>query len=188
MRCASVSVGIVDYADPSYGSSEMRLRYAVGDAEAFHRYMSVGWPSGDNGRHFLLRDREAVIGRLTEAVATAADGPLDLFFLYLSGHGDVSADGSGWFCLADAQSGLPSLDGAVIDHWLTAVDAACVIAFIDCCHAEAVVAGSQSFAIRTGRLGRVVAASCRADQRAWEDDALKRSIFSDILLRALSTD
>jgi Caspase domain len=189
MRCASVSVGIVDYADLSYSGSEMRLRYAVGDAEAFHRYTSLGWPSEHGSRHCLLRDREAVIERLVAAVdAVGADGPLDLFFLYLSGHGEVSADGSGWFCLVDAQPHLASLDGAAIDRCLTAVDADYVIVFIDCCHAEAVVAGSQSFAIRKDRRARVVAASCRADQRAWEDDGLKRSVFSDILLRALSTD
>jgi hypothetical protein len=44
------------------------------------------------------------------------------------------------------------------------------------------------FFIEKGRRGRAVVASCRSDQRAWEDDGLKRSIFSDVLLRALSTD
>jgi Caspase domain len=166
MRCASVSVGIVDYLDPYYSTSEMRLRYAVGDAEAFHRYMSLGWPSGHNSRHVLLRDLAAVIGRFETAVASVcADGPLDLFVLYLSGHGEVSADGSGWFCL-DAQLRLPSLDCTTIDRCLAAVDADCVVVFIDCCHAEAVVAGSQSFSIGKGRRARVVATSCRADQRA----------------------
>ena len=189
MLCASVSVGVVDYADPSYTGSDMRLRYAVRDAEAFHRYVSLGWPPGNKPRHVLLRDREAVVTRLMAAVAAVGeDGPLDLFFLYLSGHGEVSADGSGWFCLADAEPGLPSLDGAGIDQCLSMVEADCVIVFIDCCYAGAVVAGSQSFAIRKGRRVSVVAASCAADQRAWEDDGLKRSIFSDVLLRALSTD
>jgi hypothetical protein len=28
----------------------MRLRYAVGDAEAFHRYVSLAWPSGESSR------------------------------------------------------------------------------------------------------------------------------------------
>src|SRR5262245_55327007 len=152
MRCASVSIGIVDYANPFYSGSDMRLRYSVGDAEAFHRYMSLGWPSGDKPRHVLLRDREAVIGRLMAGVAAVGgDGPLDLFVLYLSGHGEVSTDGAGWFCLADAKPCFPSLDSAAIDQCLAAADAHCVIVFIDCCHAEAVVAGSQSFAIRKGR-------------------------------------
>jgi hypothetical protein len=189
MRCSSVSVGIVDYAHPFYSESAMRLRYAVGDARAFHRYVSLAWPSEDRNQHHLLRDREADIVRLEAAVADiGANGSLDLFFLYLSGHGELGTDGSGWFCLADAQPSQPSLHGAAIDHCLAAIDADCVIVIVDCCHAEAVVASSRSFSLRKGRRARVVAASCRADQRAWEDDGLQRSIFSDILLRALSTD
>lgn len=189
MRCASVSIGIVEYAHRFYSSSDMRLRYAVGDAKAFHRYASLGWPAREAPQHRLLCDREATFERLREAVTTITDGgQLDLFFLYLSGHGEITNDGAGWFCLADAEPGVPSFDGAAIDSCLNGVDADHILVFIDCCYAEAVVAGSQSFAIGKGRRARLVAASCRADQRAWEDDGLKRSIFSDVLLRALSTD
>jgi hypothetical protein len=186
MRCASLSVGIIDYADRFYLASEMRLRYAVADAEAFHRYVSLAWPS-TSGQHVLLRNGEAVIEQLSAAIASF-DAPLDLFFLYLSGHGETGPAGSGWFCLADAEPSIPSFDGAAIDRCLAGVNADSIIVFIDCCHAEAVVAASRSFFVHPGRTAQVVAASCRADQRAWEDDGLKRSIFSDVLLRALSTD
>jgi len=189
MRCASLSIGIVDYHDPNYTASDMRLRYARGDAEAFHRYVSLGWPLGAESGHFLLCDREATMGSVRDAFdAISASGPFDLFFLYLSGHGEIAADGSGWFCLADALPGQPSFDGAAIDRCLSAIGADYLIVFIDCCHAEAVITGSRSSAVRTDRRAHVVAASCRADQRAWEDDSLKRSVFSDILLRGLSTD
>jgi hypothetical protein len=120
--------------------------------------------------------------------AISNSGPLDLFFLYLSGHGEVGPDGSGWFCLAEAEPGRSSLNGSAIDECLTHLDAEYVIVFIDCCYAEAVVDGSQFFVVRRDRRAHMVAASCRADQRAWEDDSLKRSVFSDVLLRALSTD
>ncbi len=189
MRCASVSIGIVEYLDLAYTTSDMRLRYAIGDAEAFHQYVSLGWPADAAPEHELFRDSDATIGRIREHFAAiSGGGHLDLFFLYLSGHGEVGPDGSGWFCLTDAEPGRPSLDGAEIDRWLNAVDAECVIVFIDCCHAEAVIVGSRFFAVRQDRRAHVVAASCRTDQRAWEDDGLKRSVFSDVLLRALSTD
>jgi Caspase domain len=190
MRCASISIGIVDYADPAYAGSDMRLRYAVGDAEAFHRYVSLAWPSPDNARNLLLRDREAAVPEdvLGAVQAVAAHGPLDLFILYLSGHGEAGLDGRGWFCLSNARPGTPSLDSEGIDRCIAQVDADAILVFVDCCHAEAVVAKSQSFSIHQGRRARIVGASCRADQRSWEDDALKRSIFSDILLRGLSTD
>lgn len=188
MRCASIAVGIVDYADNAYSRNEMRLRYAVGDAEAFHRYVSLCWPA-DIPQHHLLRDRDGSITNLETAVASVKNyGYVDLFFLYLSGHGEVARDGSGWFCLSDAQPEQPSLSGVDIDRLLGAVNADSVVVFIDCCHAEAVVTRCRSFDIHEDRRVRVVAASCRAPQRAWEDDDLRRSIFSDILLRALSTD
>jgi hypothetical protein len=188
LRCASVSVGIVDYDDPYYVGSQMRLRHAVTDAEAFRHYMSLAWPSGET-QHLLIANRQAVYGGLESAIAAAAgDGFLDLFVLYLSGHGDLGEDGLGWFCLCDAKPGTASLDCAALDRCLRPITADSVIVFIDCCHAEAVVSDCSSFISAKSRRARIVAASCRADQRAWEDDGLKRSIFSDVLLRALSTD
>jgi hypothetical protein len=189
MRCGSISIGVVEYADAAYNSSEMRLRYAVADAEAFHRYMSLAWPQSEAGRHCLLADGNAISGKIDSAIAALnRSQSYDLFVLYLSGHGDIGADGSGWFCLADAVPGSPSLDGIALDKYLAAIEADFVLAFVDCCHAEAVVAGSRAFSIRENRRARMAVTSCRAAQRAWEDDGLRRSIFSDILLRALSTD
>jgi uncharacterized caspase-like protein len=67
----------------------------------------------------VLLDREVTMGRVRELfTAISNGGPLDLFFLYLSGHGEVGADGSGWFCLADAEPGRSSLNGSVIDEYL----------------------------------------------------------------------
>ena len=168
----------------------MRLRYAVGDAEAFHRYASLAWPSPDNAGNLLLRDREAAVTEdvLAAVEAVASEGPLDLFILYLSGHGEAGIDGRGWFCLSSARPGSLSFDSEAIDRCIAHVNADAILVFVDCCHAEAVVAKSQAFSIHEGRRARIVGASCRADQRSWEDEDLKRSIFSDILLRGLSTD
>lgn len=122
MRCASVSIGIVDYADPAYAVSEMRLRYAVSDAEAFHRYASLAWPSPDNARHLLLQNREAAVTEdVLAAVQAVASGPLDLFILYLSGHGEGGIAGRGWFCLSSARPGSLSFDSEAIDRCIAHV-------------------------------------------------------------------
>jgi len=42
MRCASLSVGIIDYADGFYLGSEMRLRYAVEVAHPTGFYKKLG--------------------------------------------------------------------------------------------------------------------------------------------------
>src|SRR5690242_13659669 len=110
MRCASVSIGIADYLDPAYTTSDMRLWSATGDAEAFHRHVSLGWPAATAPELILLRDREAAISSVREHFAAlSTGGHLDIFFLYRSGHGEVGPDDAGWFCLANAEPGRPSL-------------------------------------------------------------------------------
>ncbi|TGR84548.1 hypothetical protein EN866_33210 [Mesorhizobium sp. M2D.F.Ca.ET.223.01.1.1] len=189
MRCASITVGIVDYVDAYYRDSERRLRYAVEDAASFHRYVTLAWPKDADRFHHLLTDAQAGLGHLEATFETvAALGRLDLFILYLSGHGDRGLQGDGWFCLSEAQPGASSLDSAALDRLLAKLDTESLLVCLDCCHAEAVVSRCRSFSMAEGRRARILAASCRADQRSWEDDSLKRSLFSDILIRALSTD
>lgn len=193
MRCVSLSVGIADYANEFFRRSENRLKYAAEDATAFHRYCSTGWAGADN-RHALLRDREATESSL-RALTTDLQGQdqIDLLMLYLSGHGERGAAGSrGWFCLADARPAVESMSGIVIDHFFATLGPRRAILIIDCCYAEAVVAGSRYFSSLTDDpasrgAARVFAASARSDQRSWEDNALRRSVFSDVLLRGLST-
>src|SRR5215468_2864128 len=108
MRWASIAVGVTDYASEYYRHSDMRLRFAADDARAFARYATLG--GGDSSQnaplHRLLIDREATIDRLTSAFSDLASaGPTDVFFLYLSGHGEEGSVDGGWFCLADAQPG-----------------------------------------------------------------------------------
>lgn len=190
MRCGSVSIGIVDYVAARYRESDLKLRYAVSDAVAFHRYVSAAW-NGTNAEiyHRLITNRNAVQGVVeTEVGQLANNGPFDLFFLYLTGHGEVGAGSTGWFCLADATPGSPSLDGPRLDRLLLSLNAKRIIAFIDCCHAEAITSSMNFFSSLDERQARLFIVSARKDQRAWEEDSLERSIFSDVLLRALSSD
>src|SRR5712664_1900159 len=120
MHCASVCVGVVDYVDSRYRGSDMRLRYAVSDAEAFSRYASaISNDVPENSEsHLLLTDRDAIADNLNTAFASIAKiKGLELFLLYLSGHGELLNAG-GWFCLADAKPGQPSLTGSMIRRLL----------------------------------------------------------------------
>jgi uncharacterized caspase-like protein len=187
MRCASVCVGIVDYSDPRYRGSEMRLRYAASDAEAFSRYataISDNAPATSD-HHVLLIDRDATAANLNSAFASVAKlEALQLFLLYLSGHGELGHTSGGWFCLADATSGQPSLTGSMLRTLLGQILSEHIVVLIDCCHAEAVATAIGLPADLNDRKGQLIIASARANQRSWEDEDLHRSLFSDVVLRS----
>ncbi len=176
----------------------MRLHHAASDARAFHHYVSTAW-KGDEHRHSLLVDRKATgasVARVFQEMESA--GSFDLFFAYLSGHGELHPNGrTGWFCLSDARPGEPGLDGASIERFLADIDAGRVVLIVDCCHAESITTGLRFFgslepsgshpSMRRAK-ARVFVASSRSDQRSWEDGQLGRSVFSHVLMRALSTE
>lgn len=189
MRASSLCVGIVDYEHPAYGTSVRRLKFATSDASAFCDYLqSSSARTGSPGLHRRLLDREAVLPQLLTAVdEIASSGVLDLFVLYLAGHGEPGDGQGGWFCLADAVPGSPSLETQQFGALLNRVRARHVLVVVDCCHAEALVGGMQYFTSLEGGASRLFVASARRDQFAWEDDTLKRSVLSDVFLRACST-
>jgi hypothetical protein len=190
MRCASITVGITAYDHRRYRESDMRLLYAEEDAKAFFRYISTAFDEPAS-KHLRIDESAATLERLRSGFRELADqGRFDLLVVYLSGHGDLSdgPSGEGWFCMKEAAPGRPSLDRRALDEWLPAISAARVLLLIDCCFAEAVVSGSEFFGRLDNAITRVFVASARAGQRSWEDDGLKRSVFSDVLLRALSTE
>ena len=188
MKCASVSVGIAHYSQPHYNASNLRLKYAASDARAFHCYASTAWDDRQSV-HLLYTDDDANLASVRAALDRIQDaGRLDVFVLYLSGHGELATDlRSGWFCLADARKGVSSLDGQTLDGMLDGINADKILFFLDCCHAEAITSGTEFFAkLPSDQHTRVFVASSRTNQQSWETDRLKRSVFSDVLLRALS--
>jgi Caspase domain len=188
MNAASLVVGVEDYAHAGYRESHNRLRYAVTDAGAFNAYARAALGSASDALHHLLTDRAATAAAIERAATELARlGPFDLLLVYLSGHGDRDESGRGWFCSADAEPGSPSVDAGRLDRLLRPIEAATVMVFIDCCYAEAVVSGSALFGAPGPARARLVLCSARADQRAWEDDELKQSVFSHLLLYSLST-
>ena len=152
----------IHYASEYYRTSEMRLRFAADDERAFWRYaMLAGGAESDTRLHRLLLDREATFDRLSSAVSElAAAGPVDVFFLYLSGHGEQVGPEVGWFCLADAQPARLSLGGTVLDDLLHRINADHVCVVIDC-YAEAVASKLNFFAELEGKSGRLLVTSHR---------------------------
>jgi len=186
MRVASIALGIITYSDPRLALSKARLHFAADDADAFHRYVTTAW-DGSRDLHLCLTDEKASRNELEQAIKLMAGaGPLDLFLLYLSGHGEVRAH-QGWFCLADARSGEPSLTSTEIDRLLSTIDADQVVVIADYCHAEASLASSRFFTVLEGHSARIYIASARTNQKAWEDAELKRSILSDVLLKSIAS-
>lgn len=188
MRCASIAIGIVAYDDPNLRLNQAQLRYAADDAHAFHRYAALAWASEvARSVHVELLDAQASKPSIEATFARlAAAGHFDLGIVYLSGHGQHEPNGPGWFCAADARSGQRSLDGSVLNSLLTKIHASSVLLLLDCCHAEAATADIAFFGHLEGSQSRLFCASARADELAWEDDQLKRSVFSHALFLALS--
>lgn len=184
MRHASLCVGIVEYEATHYRDSTMRLRFAASDATAFHRYLEQGPAPEADARRILMTDAQATSAGVAAAFAElASGGRVDLLIVYLSGHGEHGNGDGGWFCLADARPGQCSLGGAQLDALLQGVDAVQTLVVIDCCYAEAIFRHSRYFVQLANSSTRLLIASARSDQRAWEVAALNRSVFSDVLLK-----
>lgn len=187
MQHASICIGIVEYQAEYYRCSSMRLRFAVSDAIAFHRYLEQGSGSQANSRHILITEGNATSAGVAAAFAELASGErVDLLTVYLSGHGERGDVDGGWFCLADAEPGTCSLGGPLLDKFLLDVDAMQTLVVIDCCHAEAVFRHSKYFVELGASKTRLLIASARSHQRAWEVAALNRSVFSEVLLKGCS--
>jgi hypothetical protein len=188
MRCTSLSIGITEYRANALRNSDTRLHFAVTDAEALYRYTSLAWPTAEaNNIHLLLCDEAASATGIEQAfIQIEQAGSFDLAILYLSGHGQRGPDNSGWFCLWDATPDTPSLDRVVLDRLLGRIDCSSVLLILDCCHAESIISGVPFFADLQGRQARLFCASSRADERAWEDLKLQRSVLSHVLFLGLS--
>ncbi|WP_172643832.1 caspase family protein [Rhizobium leguminosarum] len=176
-----------DYEDPAYGTSDLRLKYAAKDAHSFASYAEVAWSNVEAATIVPLLDRGATLGSFDDAVSKFPPGSVDLFVLYLAGHGDQVAGRGAWFCLSDARPGQPNLTVAIIDEAVKRIAAPRTVLLLDCCYAGAVVAGSTFFSTLGPATSRLFLCSSRDDQRSWEDDDVRHGIFSNVLMNGLSS-
>ena len=64
------------------------LQYASKDADEVVRYLTTCWPKPDDIELIRIREEEATLEALSEALVTIElQGPYDLQLVFLSGHG-----------------------------------------------------------------------------------------------------
>ena len=146
--------------------------------------------------------RRAVLEEL--AVLAAQTGPHSTVFLFFSGHGGRSDDGSGEVYLlpvdADdanaATLAATAISGAELADALAAIPAKRMLVVFDCCHSGGLGAANAPRHLASGLPetycetlaaghGRVVLTSARSDELSWIPDGDSLSFFNQHLLAAL---
>jgi hypothetical protein len=189
-KVASLVVAVPDVPDHLAGALRP-LSYPLSDAAAFQGYVRNAWPQSPPESHVKLPDGEmhATQTAIRQAIdRLSRSGHLDMFFVYLSGHGLIEPERSAWFCTADLAPGQHGLDASGLDELLNAVSARHTFLFLDCCHAAQIIAGSRFFTTLSPRsLTRLYICSSKGGQLTWEDDTFGHGLFSAVLLEALRT-
>lgn len=182
MKVACVAAGISVYPEGSVEALQ-HLRYAAKAAGAFAAFVREVWPQSSPA---VLEDEAATLVAVEEACAAAGGGPLDLFLLFLAGHGAADADGAGTFCTASWRPGDPDLDGARLEAMLEPLDSKLVLVVLDCCFAAAVTSSCPFFhRLPARQTARLYLCASGADELAWEDESLELPIFTASLLKIL---
>ncbi len=190
------------------------LRYAERDAQAIYDVLIDPERGGfDPGRVKLLTtaakefDKLPTRGNILAAINLLArwaradpDNPPDTVVVYFSGHG-MEVEGTSYLVPADASS--DDLENTAIPLetvWdrLDECGAKKQITIIDACRSQAMPgkAGGDAQSVAFARAleefarakGRVVLASCSADQASYEDEERGHSAFTAVLLEAMRGD
>ena len=182
--------GVSRYAEQVLNDGPNGLQYAAADARSFASYARAAWADADSLTLCLATNDDASSASWIEAIDTLHEAKLDLFVGYLAGHGIKRDSGHFHFCLhdADMESGSKRgmISGIDIDHAFARVGARTSILFLDCCHAEGIVAGTSFFRSLDGDHARLFLVSARSDQRAWEDDTIGHGLFSNAVTQGLA--
>jgi hypothetical protein len=184
----AILLGISAYQNASATCVPGALRYPARDADAFESYLRLCWPNASIRR---IPEADATLGEIQRTFAAAGrEGPYELFLIYLSGHGVVSAEGTGFLLQPEEGSApaLPLLSPAALDHLLKHLPAQRVVFVLDCCFAEALVAPVSFFSTLGDAQARLFIASSRADQVTWEAEDIGHGIFTALLVDFLKAD
>jgi hypothetical protein len=183
----AVVLGISAYKYAGEVDCAPTLKYAVADAHAILKYLGTCWPKESDAVVRSIDEAGADIGTLRKAFAEVAlAGPYDLFLVYLSGHGIRSTPNAGFILQPGVTEGLAIATAQELDQLLSSVEAKRAAFILDCCYAEAVIAGMQFFKTLDGSEARLFIGSSRADQLTWEDDEAKHGVFTAHLIDMLN--
>ncbi|MDA9497828.1 caspase family protein [Bradyrhizobium sp. CCBAU 11357] len=184
----AVVLGISTYRYTAAVDTAPPLEYAVDDAEAFVRYLRTCWPSTNDAEVCLIEEAKSDLEALRKAFAEiAANGPYELFLVYLSGHGTTSTLKPGFILQPGTGSELSLATASELDRLLSQVNAKRTALILDCCFAEAVVTEMRFFKGLEGSECRIFIGSSRANQLTWEDDQVKHGVFTAHLIDMLNS-
>lgn len=180
-------VGISSYSEDVVGRLG-KLRYAVNDADDVEQYLRTCWKPAEL-TVVRIKEDEATAAVLEAGLRSLAEqGPYNLCWIFMSGHGWVDGKSAGLIVQASgAGEGLPLLDVAKLDRLLNSIVAERTILVLDCCFAEGLVRRMSFFGNLGQSVARLYIASSREQQRTWEDDGVERGVFTAHLVDLLNT-
>jgi hypothetical protein len=184
----AVVLGISAYPQNGGGTDVPPLQFASSDATAVVDYLNTCWP-GSRAVVRQLPELEATAARLRQTIKEiGCQGPYDLFFVYLSGHGVASVGKTGFLLQPENSEQRPDLIvPGDLDNLLSSVVARRTVFVLDCCFAEALVLQMPFFSRLDGSEARLFIASSRADQRTWEDERIGHGVFTAHMIDLLNT-
>ncbi len=186
MRVGAAIFGISEYSDINLNTGANKLLYASEDVLSFERYVRAAWSTATLLTIECWTDHSATSSEWSSSIERLAAFKLDLFIVYLAGHAFRTEQDNAVFCLADAHGNDGVLTSEEIDRAFESIGAGTSVLFLDCCHAEAVVAGTRFFRVLDGSRARLFLCSARSEQRAWEDSTIQHGLFSNAVIRGLA--
>lgn len=180
-------VGIGAYSQDVVGRLG-QLRYAVNDANDVEQYLRTCWKPAELNI-VRVKEDEATAAALEAGLASLAkQGPYDLCWVFMSGHGWVDQSSAGLIVQpSEGGGGIPLLEVARLDSLLASIVAERTILVLDCCFAEGLVRHLTFFDALGQSVARLYVASSREQQRTWEDDGVERGVFTAHLIDLLNT-
>lgn len=191
-------VGINRFQDP-----KLNLVYAVNDAKSVYDFLTTSGNFAPD-HVILLTDEQATRSRILALVGDKwlprAARPDDLVVIYFSTHGspaEMDVGGSSYLITYDTEpdnlyaTGISMQDFARIIR--TRAHAKRVVMILDCCHSGAADPAAKGLfrekGFDAGQLsqgtGHLVICSSSPDQRSWESQRYKGSVFTHHLIDAL---
>ncbi|MGX7827103.1 type VII secretion protein EccCb [Actinokineospora sp. 24-640] len=174
------------------------LRAPVEETKLLSQLLLDPRVGGFDSAPYLVDDRKAGVEREIEELF-ADRGPDDHVLLYLSGHGFKNADNQLFFATADTRCDRPystAISALLVRQLLTECQARHKAVLLDCCYSGMFSRGAKSGqAVDVGSLGEgtyIITATNELEQ-AFEDErvvlgsAQPYSLFTDVLIRGLST-
>ncbi len=185
----AVVVGIGAYPGGAEAHGAPPLQFAAADAAAVATYLRICWPEAGRSIIRHVEETEATQATLASVFRDlGAEGPFDLLFVYLSGHGLAAPDRAAFLVQPSDDRPVPDeLSAETLDALIGGISARRTIFILDCCFAEAVVARMPMFRTLDGSEARLFIASSRADQRTWEDERAGHGVFTAHLIDLLNT-